>query len=131
MSAYMVSDLHISAVINKMVEMELINKSNINKVGQMIVDENINSLVARYGEAEKAENSHTFQFIENEETQVSDIQAHKLAHCIEYQSCEHDQWKDSKAFRTLDKLCKAIEKKTNRSYKTLRDKDWNGLLWSM
>lgn len=127
MSAWMVSDLQFSAVINKMVEFDIILEKDIVKIGQMLVDENIKSLVSRYGKGEQKENEHSYT---HTNLIVTDEQAFKFSHCIRYQSCEHDTWKTSNTCGFLITLEKVIEKKLNKTSKQLSE-SWDKLAWSI
>lgn len=73
-------------------------------LGQMLSDENVRSVNARYREDDEAETYdeqprmlwHSFD----------PVQVIKCAHCYEYQSCEHEGWAHSKAKGYIDSLIK-------------------------
>ena len=72
-----------------------------------IVKENTNSLIARYGvdhgfeDAEELTEKDITQWMFSPEKKVSVVQAIKFAHCIDYQSCEHDGWEKSRAYAII------------------------------
>ena len=126
MSAYMVDDKQISAVLNTALKMNLIQIKDIKRIGQNIVNANVKSLVARYGKRDLS-NKHKFRYFVTK--RISKVQAHKYAHCIDYQCCEYKTWKKSKAYKFLNSLCKAIEDEFEMTYKQVSEELWEGLNW--
>ena len=126
MSAWMVSDEQISAVISTALKINIISVKDIKRIGQNIVNANVKSLVARYGKREE-QNKHKFGYIVPKE--ISKEQCYKYARCIAYQCCEYDTWKNSKAYIFIDSLCKAIEADLGKTYEQLAD-ELSQLNWS-
>jgi len=124
MSAYMVSDKQISAVLHTAIEMGFLPKKDAKQIGQIIVDANVKSLVALYGD-----NSQQHKFCLRRVPKISKKQAHKYAHCIEYQCCEYNTWKKSKAYKFLMLLCAKIEENYGLTYNEVSTKLWEGLNW--
>ncbi len=126
MSAWMVSDAQISAVISTALKMNLISVKDIKRIGQNIVNANVKSLVTRYGKSEE-QNKHKFGYIVTK--QICKEQGYKYARCIAYQCCEYSTWKNSKAYMFIDSLCKAIEADLGKTYDQLAD-EWSEFNWS-
>jgi len=111
MSAYVVSDKHISAMltmVNKTVHGspmsyywndERINfMGNIQEIGQKLVDENYKSVNFRY---DKDDAPHAFRF---EPVGMEPIQVVRLCHAYNYQACEHKEWEASEAKEIADQI---------------------------
>jgi hypothetical protein len=126
MSAYMVSDEQISAVLDTAIAMKLIAPRDFKRIGQNIVNANVKSLVARYGKRELS-NKRKFGYIVTKD--ISKVQGHKYAHCIMYQCSEYNTWKKSKAYKFLMLLCAKIEATYGMTYKEVSTKLWEGLNW--
>ena len=126
MSAWMVSDIQISAVIATALKMNIILEEEINGVGQNIVNANVKSLVYRYGEEELL-NKHKFVYTVSKD--ISKEQGYKYAKCIDYQCCEYPTWKNSKAYKFINQLCKSIESDLGKTYDQIL-KEWDNLNWS-
>ena len=83
------------------------------RVGQMLLDENVKSVMARYDDCEvtnlpgrtNAEWLIPFEFVYTLE-RITAIETLSILACYEYQSCEHDGWKDSEAKCFCDALRK-------------------------
>lgn len=67
------------------------------QIGQMLWAENVASVNARYEEANPAE---TYTYTPGQRLKV--IEGLKAVLSYEYQSCEHDGWDTSKAFRLMN-----------------------------
>ena len=88
-----------------------VNDETINAIGQMLLDENVKSVMYRYKDSQltdlpgktNAEWLIPFKY-EVELSALSGIQIIKLIRCLEYQSCEHPEWKTSEAKIFLDAL---------------------------
>lgn len=126
MSAWMVCDTQISAVISTALKLNIITVKDIKQIGQNIVNANVKSLVARYGKNEE-QNKHKFGYIVPKEMSLE--QGYKYARCIAYQCCEYKTWKKSKAYMFIDTLCKYIETRLGKTYDQLAD-EWSDLNWS-
>jgi hypothetical protein len=123
MSAYMVEREHIQYLLSAAMSRQInksggmftwfhaghryeLNYSTADAVGQMLWDENRRSIEARYPDtAEDFTNapgpigedfvySHTHAPVWST---YDPVQVLKSVDCLEYQSCEHDGWKDSQA----------------------------------
>jgi len=125
MSAWMVCDKQISAVLHTAIEMGIIPQKDAKRIGQTIVNANVKSLFVRYGD-----NSNKHRFCFKRVPKISKKQAHKYAHCIAYQCCEYNTWKKSKGNKFLMLLCAKIEENYGLTYKEVTEKLWEGLHWS-
>ncbi len=137
MSAWMVCDKQISVVLTKAVGLGVLLPCEVQQMGQNIVNANCKSLEALYGANEEMIDKHKFVYYKAGLSpdgyilyKVSDFQAHKYAHCIDYQSCEYKTWKKSKSYKFIKTLCKTIEDKYGMTYKDISKKKWEGLNWS-
>jgi hypothetical protein len=81
------------------------------KVGQMLWDENIKSVLCRYPEDTKETapgpcgENYVFALSDNAPwLEFDPVQVLKACDCYEYQSCEHDEWKSSEAFDFINRL---------------------------
>jgi hypothetical protein len=77
-------------------------------LGRLLWRENMRSLAARYGDEEKDLAEYCYQRPDRDFTLAELL---KLAHCYEYQSCEHDEWKESDALAFCRSLREALESK--------------------
>ena len=111
MSAFEVSNKHINHIINGWIQTDepiyiendtvsVHNFTNIEMVGQILMDGNCESVNYRYGE-ESEPNRYKFTSIEEK---LKPIEILKLISCLEYQSCEVDDY--DKTFSS--KICKQI-----------------------
>jgi hypothetical protein len=124
MSAFVVGKEHINkiltaALISRYGEMSYyyndsrhkVNDETIDTIGQMLLDENVKSVMYRYSDSQltdlpgktNAEYLIPFKY-EVELSSLSGIQIIKLIQCLEYQSCEHPEWKTSEAYAFLEAL---------------------------
>lgn len=108
MSAFIVSKEHIDAIItyaidnkisvysiSKKTRLYLTQIENANFVGQTLYTENFRSVNHRYRENEQVE---TYLFTRYKGTLTLTFPIFvKLLHCLEYQSCEHEEWETSEA----------------------------------
>ena len=75
--------------------------------GQMLWDENIRSVRYWYDDPDTLPGpiDETFVYIHVPVAASEDpVQTLKAIHCLEYQSCEHPEWKDSEAYAALQAL---------------------------
>ena len=100
MSAFLVNNTHINAIVTFAVKQNIIVKEEAQRVGEMLLRANIRSLKARYGDVIKLkELKYTY-----EHTPTSDAQVLKCISCLDYQSCEYDAWHRSNARKFLKEL---------------------------
>jgi hypothetical protein len=111
MSAFIVSDKHISAMIFNAVTGNRISyywngkRHQMNcksqEIGQKLVDENYRSVNSRYGE-----NGQPHEFVmQHLERRYSPIEIIKACHCYNYQACETQDYFETEAHA----IVKAIE----------------------
>lgn len=115
MSAFIVTDNHIHALVGYAIRHDVsyrvngnrvaITENNADEIGQILVDENYRSVHQRYAERTKgyfgdAESGYKFkrQPLPDAVTMI------KAVHCFEYQACETDDWEKSIAHS----ICEAI-----------------------
>ena len=82
--------------------------SDATTVTQILMEENIKSVCYRYREEIKNYNAYMEQTkVTNKEAALigmrafSPVEVLKLIHCLDYQSCEHPDWRESLAYRIL------------------------------
>ena len=125
MSAYVVDRKHIDYLVNtasnwrtmKVWDDELGEWVTLTKkeLGQMLWDENVKSVSSRYEECDPfnlpgCTGDAPYLYEETSTHWPLDLpQIMKACHCLEYQSCEHPEWSDSKAKAFLEGLCKKAE----------------------
>ena len=128
MSAYIVSDKHISAMLTLVSgpeyhgepktyywDCEIISfADNIMAIGQKLLDENYKSVNARYN---RNETPHTFSF---EPVEMKPIEIVRLCHCYNYQTCEHDGWDGSEA----EEISRQIEHYAIKNVPGYEDAPW-------
>lgn len=128
MSAFQLSDKHISYLVNALhqlnasdyvqipdpdptsLEGHMIRASNVTDtdLGQYLVNVNSDSLNYLYAHHSDNHTPHTFRYDSRYRTQPLDnVQVIKAAQCYEYQSCEHPGWKDSPASQLIECLISA------------------------
>ena len=103
MSAFVCSDKHISAIIGAVIAASpqpgsMVLKMNAKAIGQCLLDENHASVNARYGESESSEFTLDDASVD---MPVTPAAAESLIRSLQYQSCEHESWPDSNAFKML------------------------------
>lgn len=83
------------------------------RAANMLRDENIKSVCFRYNETPDSDNlpgpNHRGEitpedFMRNAWSDFDPAQVFKSIHCLNYQSCEHEDWEDSEAFALLTYL---------------------------
>lgn len=92
MSAFVVSDKHISALVAHLLPVER------QEMGQKLVNENYRSVNYRYHSNDKP---HVFQF---EDVKCTAVELIKLCRCYNYQCCETPDWKETDAYRFVEKV---------------------------
>ncbi len=126
MSAFVVDKSHINAILKGAMSnamkssgnhywfcgKERHDTENADRIGQMLLDENIRSVSYRYPDISKlndlpgrtdCEHLLPFQFNIMGRT-PRPIELIKLVHCLDYQSCEHPEWRDSEAKAFCDSV---------------------------
>jgi len=129
MSAFVVSDAHLNALIATAIHgpkdapevkgtwrvwhrssRAYATLKNANKIGAMLLAENLASYNSRYpekkNEAEDADAVSSFRFSAVEP--LTRIQAFKAVDCLKYQSCQHEKWISSEAEDFLNSLRSAL-----------------------
>jgi hypothetical protein len=111
MSAFICSDEHINVLINYAVNKRAsyywnprridITSKNASEIGQILLDENYRSVNHRY-RSEHGE-PHAFKFKLSIKP-YSAVDILKAINCLDYQSCETDDWSKSQAWAILDGL---------------------------
>ena len=112
MSAFMCNPTHINAIVdyiyhNKLaVRGELLLPAGMSweavdsyqratRLGQLMVDANVASMITRYPQDDIKEHWYKFNFKPNTGKPVSFVQFAKAVACFDYQSCETDEWRGS------------------------------------
>lgn len=70
-------------------------------VGQILLDANVHSVNFRYSESEPAE---TYTYAPPRNTRREPVEIIKAVQCLEYQSCEFPEWRESEAARILEAI---------------------------
>lgn len=112
MSAFIVSNTHINALLSYAIDKQVtywnekagertrITRHNAEEVGRILMDENVRSVCARYRDAGNDEKSagadYSFQYFS---TPLTAAEVIKACQCLEYQSCETDDYDASLAWR--------------------------------
>ena len=102
MSAFIVSDKHISGMVKSVAYSNRVNyhwngklyniPNDIDELGQKLLDENYRSVNYRYSEVKEPH-----QFAMQRVERLSAVQIIKLCDCYNYQACETNDYKDSEA----------------------------------
>lgn len=110
MSCFIVSQAHINALASFAERQEVYfqtgnltmqAKYHAGVLGQILLDENTRSVNTRYNETEKSE-----EFIYNPSTarKLKPLEVVKACQCLEYQSCESEDWHKTDAHAILQEL---------------------------
>jgi len=124
MSAYVVDKAHINAMLNSWIHSNArwfhngwheLTTENANEVGQMLLDENIRSVMCRYEDSTitdlpgRIDAEYLIPFVHRyTRRKPKAIEAIKLAQCLDYQSCEHPEWETSEAKAFCDALIQSM-----------------------
>lgn len=130
MSAFVVDKRHISAILDGanlaglryrsnfswyyQGERHYLRPENINETGQMLLDENIKSVSYRYEDSSltnlpgRVDAEYVIPYRHTQQKQFSIIQYIKFVNCLDYQSCEHPDYKDSEAKCFMDALRESL-----------------------
>ena len=110
MSAYIVADAHIDALISYAIKTNVsfyfengrtdITRNSANDIGQILLDENYRSVNHRY----RGEEGDAPRYKIKPHAVLEPVVILKLINCLDYQSCETDDWKASKAYAVLDAI---------------------------
>lgn len=112
MSAYIVSPDHITALLagfvtqRRFCRYSTISDEDLTEIGQQLLRENCRSVACRYDKAVDAcwqDYRFKLKYAFNPPVTLPS-QLLKLCDCLEYQSCERDDWYDSAAFRKLNDI---------------------------
>ena len=125
MSAFIVSETHIDALVTYAVDRKVsfyfahvrteITAHNAEEIGRVLINENVRSVNHRYRENK----SMAYRF-KRFNTPLTAVEAIKACHCLDYQSCETDDWESTKAFSVL----RAIEASAMRSLPGYEKAPW-------
>jgi hypothetical protein len=127
MSAFIVSEEHIQSIVRGISQQDhfsYYHKGRIsvntdlelNRIGQLLVNQNFKSVNVRYNSNQKPE-----QFmIKHFGKKRSAIQLIKACDCLEYQSCETDDYYQSEAYRIID----TARRRFIRTIPEYEDADW-------
>lgn len=109
MSAFVVTTAHIDALVRYAVDKHVsytsavgrttIDKDNASEIGQKLLDENVRSVNYRYHEKDTPE-SYTFKHVKHV-VPLPAVNILKAIDCLDYQSCETPDWRESEAFAIL------------------------------
>ena len=112
MSAWIVSKKHIDYLVSAMAQYGTLD-SNAHYVGQKLWQENVTSVAHRYPDDTPAERPgpvynrgvrpSTYKHVPYKKA-IEPIALLKQIGCYQYQSCEHDGWKDSWSYRAMKDL---------------------------
>jgi len=145
MSAFVVDKAHINVMVNAgMVtrygrmtwyhngERHELNYNNASAVGQMLMDECIKSVSARYADCDvtslpgRADSEYLIPFQHITDYHLpSPVQILKLISCYEYQSCEHEEWESSEA----KVFCEALRHLTIYRLPGYEEAKWEWTTW--
>lgn len=111
MSAFIVSKSHIDAIVSLFLALERedsrepiqLQREIGTKIGKMLWSENHKSVNARYGYRDRTPD-YRFTPSPIEDLSVAKSIGAALVASLRYQSCEHDEWKHSKANQFLKDL---------------------------
>ena len=119
MSAWLCSDKHIFELAKYFVDncqQYSSDKINFKAAAQFLYDENCESLGARYGD----DYNPIFIPITYKPTIDNIFVLAKQVDCYAYQSCEHDGWETSRAY----KMCEAIKYSLLNNHPDYEDAPW-------
>jgi hypothetical protein len=119
MSAFICSDMHINAIVNYAADKRIsywlkngerveITAFNAEEVGRILMAENVRSMVARYGDSleegeRNADSDYRYALFP---TPLTAVEVIKACHCLDYQSCETEDWETSLACEILSRIIK-------------------------
>ena len=117
MSAWIVSEKHITVLVNALFKYEVATPEmgTAQEMGQVLWQENFTSVNYLYG---KQEACPVYQYQPSPSLAAvvrKPIVLYKQLCCYQYQTCEHPAWERSKAHLWTETLCKVLEKRTGQS----------------
>lgn len=124
MSAWIVHENHINAMVWFAIDNDLIGNETPDKFGQMLWDENYKSVNARYNEKDKAPK---FEYHPPVKVPASPEAYAAIFGCYDYQTCEHDGYKKSRAFKFVDWARKMLPEDYKIDYSV--DEDKREIVW--
>lgn len=78
------------------------------KMAEDLLSENYRSVNARYGERIRRPSFTYLPYLVKDNIKANSLFILKQINCYKYQSCEHDSWSKSKAFKQMTILAEAI-----------------------
>jgi len=115
MSAFICSDDHINTLVSYAHKMSLIGVGETQDLAEKLLYENTRSVNYRYGEDQV--NTITFKETDIDLTPIEII---RLVHCIDYQSCETNDWEQTESYKWL----RAIEDTAIRQVPGYDQAEW-------
>jgi hypothetical protein len=94
-SAWIVSKTHIDALVQALIEADLIEADKATATGKMLWRENHKSINARYGASPRTP-AYTYTPLEGRAFDAPAV-IQSAAVCYDYQTCEHEGYRSSKA----------------------------------
>jgi len=127
MSAFIVSPDHINVIVSYFVEASIedrlwyelngeygyMSKEDAPKIAQALYNENLRSVNARY--TEQTEHDYLFEFIPTAKTQYAVGEIAQALNCLEYQSCETDDYHSTDAYKLLNSMRKHLLRKISEA----------------
>lgn len=117
MSAWMITTAHADFIATAYLQF-VDGDADPQAIGKELLQENVNSLAARYGDRSDQPQVDSYRFrrwLGN----IDPANANKQARCADYQACEHSEWEHTAAFRQLQRLIDATggsEAKLDEAY---------------
>lgn len=104
MSAFLVSYNHLNTVVSwaAIHIMHMPTCEELDKIGRLLWAENYISVDTRYPDDDMTDQWCELYCHRPTKPTISAIEFIKLVDCLEYQSCEHKGWSESKAKKLLD-----------------------------
>lgn len=106
MSAYIVSYKHIDAILTAYATTPWTNgktEEDLTKLGRLLLAENVRSVAHRYGELPETSTATEYVFKEQSKT-LKPVAIIKLCDCLEYQSCETEDYYQTDAWVKLKSI---------------------------
>jgi len=148
MSSYVVSDMHISAILDGVANVikeirvrdgqySLNTEEDKQTIGQMLLKDNYKGVNRRYKRRSKA---HPFTYTKTKWVTKyvaggcpNILETYKLIECLMYNSCDHPRWEWSESFRFLTECQNNLTKLyiTNTSRLSDGDANYDNCPWSI
>lgn len=106
MSAYIVSYKHIDAILTGYAATRWTSaktEEDLTKLGQLLLAENVRSVAHRYAELPETNRTTEYVFKEQSKT-LKPVALIKLCECLEYQSCETEDYYQTDAYAKLKSI---------------------------